>query len=266
MAKEIPYFKFYIGDWSNGDITLESFELQGIFINVCAYYWSKDCDVSVENVKKKFRMVSDGIDELIACSCIKVIGDNISISFLNEQYESREVQKAINRNNGSLGGRPRKEKTEEKPNGLFFENQNITNKEKRREEKSKEEKNNNKKNVKKSSVETIVSDGIYPKCMDLYNSFIISRTGVGAKINAGTGAAMNKIIAYLKSQIKNKDNHQEEIPRAFEYLFAHFDKWDKFHQGQLNLNQIESNLVNILNSIRNGKQNTKDVGAAYRKA
>lgn len=139
MAKEIPYFKFYIGDWSNGDITLESFELQGIFINVCAYYWSKDCDVSVENVKKKFRMVSDCIDELIACSCIKVIGDNISISFLNEQYESREVQKAINRNNGSLGGRPRKEKTEEKPNGLFLENQNITNKEKRKEKKRKEE-------------------------------------------------------------------------------------------------------------------------------
>jgi len=139
MAKEIPYFKFYIGDWSNGDITLETFELQGIFINICAYYWSKDCDVTLDNVKKKFRSVADGIDELINCNCIKIIGNNISISFLNEQMQSKEVQKAINRNNGSLGGRPRKEITEEKPNGLFLQNPNITNIKKSKEEKIREE-------------------------------------------------------------------------------------------------------------------------------
>lgn len=139
MAKEIPYFKFYIGDWSNGDITLESFELQGVFINICAYYWSKDCSVTIDNVKKKFRQVSSHVDELITCNCLKIVGDNISISFLNEQFDSKEIQKAINRNNGSLGGRPPKEKTEEKPNGLFFENRNITNIKKSIEDKSKEE-------------------------------------------------------------------------------------------------------------------------------
>lgn len=135
MAKEIPYFKFYISDWSNGDITLESFELQGVFINVCAYYWSKDCSLSLDNVKKKFRNVSSSIDELIKCSCIKNIGGNISISFLNEQMDSKEVQKAINRNNGSKGGRPPKEETENKPNRLILDNQNITNIKKRKEDK-----------------------------------------------------------------------------------------------------------------------------------
>lgn len=158
MAKEIPYFKFYIGDWSNGDITLESFELQGVFINVCAYYWSKDCSVSLENVKKKFRSVSDSIDDLIKCNCIKKVGENISISFLNEQMESKEVQKAINRNNGSKGGRPPKEKTEEKPNRLFLQNPNITNIKKSKEEKSIEEYNSLLPAAAQPATEGVVAD------------------------------------------------------------------------------------------------------------
>lgn len=107
-----------------------------------------------------------------------------------------------------------------------------------------------------SSAETSGSDGVYPKCMELYNNFIIARTGVGAKINPATGAAMKKIITYLTSQIKDKEKISTEVPRAFEYVFMHFDRWDAFHKGQLNLNQIESNLVNIINAIRNGKPTT----------
>lgn len=106
------------------------------------------------------------------------------------------------------------------------------------------------------SAETYGSDGVYPKCMELYNQFIIARTGVGAKIDAATGSAMKKIITYLTSQIKDKDKISTEVPRAFEYVFIHFDRWDTFHKGQLNLNQIESNLVNIINAIRNGKPTT----------
>lgn len=132
--------------------------------------------------------------------------------------------------------------------------------------------NNPQSKVKKSKVKeskedisaTSVSDGVYPLCMDIYNSFIINQTGVGAKIDSATGSALKKIITYLNTQIKNKEDYQVEVPKAFQYVFNHFDKWDSFHKGQLNLNQIESNLINILNSIRNGKQTaTKQQQSKY---
>ena len=33
MAKDLPYFKFFCSEWNDGDITLEDFNLQGLFIN-----------------------------------------------------------------------------------------------------------------------------------------------------------------------------------------------------------------------------------------
>ena len=39
MAKELPYFKFYPGIYITGDVTLCSLEAQGLFINICSFYW-----------------------------------------------------------------------------------------------------------------------------------------------------------------------------------------------------------------------------------
>ena len=68
----------------NGDITLLDYKIQGVFINVCAYYWHKDCDVSLGNAFRKFG--SDVIDQLIDEGMIIQIGESISIKFLDEQY------------------------------------------------------------------------------------------------------------------------------------------------------------------------------------
>jgi hypothetical protein len=53
MAKELPYFRFTATEWLNGDISLESFELKGLFIDLCSYYWFKDCSVTVAMLEKK---------------------------------------------------------------------------------------------------------------------------------------------------------------------------------------------------------------------
>lgn len=146
MGKEIPYFKFYINEWINGDITLEDMEIQGVFINICCYYWSKDCDINIINLNKKFKQNIEQIKYLISIDIIKLIDDKISIQFLDEQFNSKEVQKITNKINGSKGGRPKKI-TEQKPNGLFLktetitelkakENQNITNIKERKEDNS----------------------------------------------------------------------------------------------------------------------------------
>lgn len=126
MSKELPYFKFYIADWISGDITLEDYSIQGLFVNICAYYWSKDCDLSIINLRKKFRGFDDEIDALFESNIIKKSDGNVHISFLNEQLESKEVQKITNKINGQKGGRPKVLKTETKPNGLNFANRNVT--------------------------------------------------------------------------------------------------------------------------------------------
>lgn len=53
MSKELPYFRFTSAEWLNDDISLESYELKGLFIDICAYYWSQDCILTLAKLEKK---------------------------------------------------------------------------------------------------------------------------------------------------------------------------------------------------------------------
>jgi hypothetical protein len=106
MAKDLPYFKFFVSEWNDGDITLEDYNIQGLFINVCSYYWSNECIVSNAKLYKKFKNNSKDIDYLIQECFIKVLEDSVSISFLDEQLSDRNA--TSNRN--SLAGKASAEK------------------------------------------------------------------------------------------------------------------------------------------------------------
>jgi len=216
MAKELPYFKFYINEWVNGDITLEDYELQGIFINVCGYYWSKDCDLSLINLNKKFRGFEDKIKQLIDSKIIKVIGENVAISFLNEQLESKEVQIVTNRINGAKGGRPKTIKTEEKPNGLIFANRNIT--ESITETKAKD--NPNITNIEESRVEKSKEDNI----KDLFDIFWskypvkVSKASCFTKFKSLSDVQRGKIISTVDAFAKWKQFENWTHPNPLTYL------------------------------------------------
>ena len=51
MAKDLPYFKFFCSEWNDGDITLEDFKTQGLFINICSYYWSNECELRAFKIR-----------------------------------------------------------------------------------------------------------------------------------------------------------------------------------------------------------------------
>ena len=89
MARELPYFKFFVSERNDGDITLESMEIQGLFINICSYYWSNECDVSEIKLYKKFKHHTDNIDYLIKEGLIKEYENTIIINFLDEQKDER---------------------------------------------------------------------------------------------------------------------------------------------------------------------------------
>jgi len=143
--KELPYFKFYCNEWITGDITSLDYDVQGLFINLCSYYWSKSGNITLLSAKKRFKDVREiAFEELIEHQVIKVTDGNIVINFLDEQMNERGKQSNQNAVNGSKGGRPKKQiESENKPTALISlsevkaKKSNIE--EKREEEKRKEE-------------------------------------------------------------------------------------------------------------------------------
>jgi len=128
MAKDLPYFKFFCSEWSDGDITLEDYNLQGIFINICAYYWSNECDVNLEKLKKRFKHDSELIDLLIKNKFIKIKKDFVSISFLDEQKTERELKSKVKSKAGLASAEAKKlAKLQQDVNVNSTENQHVLN-------------------------------------------------------------------------------------------------------------------------------------------
>jgi len=146
MAKDLPYFKFFCSEWTDGDITLEHYQTQGVFINICSYYWSNECNVSHDKLLRKFRNEEElePIDYLIKHEIIKIINGDISISFLDEQKDERNKTSKRNSESGKASAEKRRlAKLKEKFNNNSTSveiplNENPTNK--RREEKIREDK------------------------------------------------------------------------------------------------------------------------------
>ena len=109
MSKDLPYFKFFTSEWLNGDITLEDYELQGLFINICAYYWHKEgSGITIVTLEKKFR--TDKIIHLYNSELIRQ-DDNgfIKIEFLDEQLSEFKIRKKQLSDAGIKGAKIRKE-------------------------------------------------------------------------------------------------------------------------------------------------------------
>jgi len=107
MAKELPYFRFTASEWLNDDISLESYELKGLFADVCAYYWTQDCDCTLDRLKKKFSNATILLQQLVESDIIKHENkhDKIKIDFLLTQYDLLSEKRKSAQDRGSMGGK-----------------------------------------------------------------------------------------------------------------------------------------------------------------
>lgn len=141
MATNFPYFKFIATEWLTGDIVYESFEVQGLFINICAVYWNRNGLLSLEEIDRRFK--NPELFSKLTDRFISVNGGVISISFLDEQLIQAGHVSKVNSQNGKKGGRPKT--LENKPNGLRNESElkpiRIKEEEKKNKNKRKEEVN-----------------------------------------------------------------------------------------------------------------------------
>jgi hypothetical protein len=106
MAKELPFYKFHSNEWLTGDITFEPYDIQGVFIHVCATYWSQDCSIALARLKKRLTNVKEGQWQcLIDSGYIKVNSKgDVSISFLDEQINELGDQHKKKVEAGRKGG------------------------------------------------------------------------------------------------------------------------------------------------------------------
>ena len=115
---------------------------------------------------------------------------------------------------------------------------------------------------------------LYAAMVELYFDWFKGLSGVKPNFNAAEGSAMKKIMNYFRSLNKeNKKDYDgsefEEVTNMFSFILNSWSMLDDFYQKQTKVVQINSNLQNIINDIKNGhkrksKSNTKDKSANAR--
>ena len=96
-------------------------------------------------------------------------------------------------------------------------------------------------------------NSLFSDMVNDYDIWCKDNIGVGCKMDGIQGKALKSIISYLRSQVN--ENGDEGIKNAWSFILANWNKLDDFHQKQMKLSQINSNLINILNQLRNGGKN-----------
>lgn len=157
MAKELPYFKFEPAEYLTKDISFCSLSAQGLFINICSYYWQRNCKLTKEQLLKRLNHETE-LNELIQEGVIDLIENNIFIKFLDNQLNEVEIRSKTNSINGGKGGRPKKNpiETETKPKQNPNESETISETKGIREDKIIEDKikeNNSKSNLEIRTLE-----------------------------------------------------------------------------------------------------------------
>lgn len=111
---------------------------------------------------------------------------------------------------------------------------------------------------------------VYSKMIVVYDEFCQREMGMGAKIDGLQGKSMKNIIQYIETQVQKKQGLvereilNEEVVKAWSFILANWQKVDSFYKTQIRLNQINSNLPNILTQLKNG--NSKNRAAKFASA
>ena len=77
-------------------------DVQGAFIKVCCYYWSKECNVTRKQIKT---LIPKQWSVLLDAELFKIDNESISIKWLDEQYEERKNAHQKRVNAGRKGGK-----------------------------------------------------------------------------------------------------------------------------------------------------------------
>jgi uncharacterized protein YdaU (DUF1376 family) len=242
MAKD-PAFLFYPGDWNLGTMHMNLLE-KGAYIELLMLQFSRG-KFTIAHAK---HMLNGSFD--LAWPTIKEKFQTDGEFFWNERLEFEKNKRAKftkSRRDNAL-----KEKEEIKP---------VIKKRKKKSTSlaSAEHMHGHMENENENEIinKDIINKGgageksVYTQCMDLYFQFIIQRMGVKPNIDATQGKFLNQIIAYLRTL--KTDVTDEDIVNFWDYILKHWSSLDNYLSNKLKLNEIYSEMINIINQIKNPK-------------
>lgn len=115
MAKENPWFKFEPAEWKLGRIQRQSPAVKSVFLDILCQYWHNKCEMTLGDARLDFG--DENIDILLKNKMIKNHeGDNISISFLDEQMVGIKKTSKKASEAGLVSAAKRKAKAEQESN------------------------------------------------------------------------------------------------------------------------------------------------------
>jgi hypothetical protein len=101
--------------------------------------------------------------------------------------------------------------------------------------------------------------------VSIYTEFAIKQIGIAPEINALQGKSIKDVISFLGKQVllKQPDLNEEqlnsEIISSWKIILDNWNLLDKFFSTQIKVNQISSNLPNIIAQIKSKNQNLRNV-------
>lgn len=107
MSKRLPYYQSEPAEYLAGDIMFCSYGAQGVFTIIRALYWQKDCSLTLDQAKRRITNADSYFDELINEKIIKINGNNINITFLDNQFNDASKKSTTNSSNGKKGAEAR---------------------------------------------------------------------------------------------------------------------------------------------------------------
>ena len=88
--------------WISGDISVEQFDVQGIFFSICCVYYKKDCLCKIVDIEKRFPNNKKELDYLYQ-KYIQKEGEDIKIEWVNTIFKRKQSTSSINKKNGQKG-------------------------------------------------------------------------------------------------------------------------------------------------------------------
>jgi len=227
MAKELPYFQFEPAEYLTKDISFCSLAAQGLFINICSYYWQRKCKLTKDQLLRRLNNIKE-FDELIDEGVIDLESDGstIKVKFLDVQYENATKTSKVNSINGSKGGRPKKKKpnkTETKAN--LNPNQSET--KGIREDKIKEDKKNNKGKIDVDAIESDFLNLLEAKNLISDKSHQMWRESFYMKYKLQEGA-LSKILDNFIIDLNLKND--KDKPKNLKDFKNHFINWSNVQE------------------------------------
>ena len=103
--KKLPWFKFTPNEWLTGNIVGEDMCAQGVFINICAYYWKEGGSVPLSKIERRYGKYDSF--NLIKKEYLKINDNIVNIKFLDEQLSGLEEERKNDSENGRKGAEVR---------------------------------------------------------------------------------------------------------------------------------------------------------------